>query len=230
MCGRFSLSQPKKIKAKIVNSSQFVIDSLKPRYNIAPSQQIAAILNEPERKIVPLKWGLIPSWAKDPSIGARMINARAETLAEKPSFKGLLHKHRCAIFADGFYEWMDTGKGKQPYFIHMKDGKPFTFAGLWSHWQSPSGEEVRTCAIITCPPNKLMSSIHDRMPVILSDEAREAWIDPANVDGNALTPLLKPYPDAEMEAYTVSKMVNSPMNDIKECLEQVKAIKTLRGR
>jgi putative SOS response-associated peptidase YedK len=206
------------VKATDLGIPPAQVELLKPRYNIAPSQQVAAILVDGTRHLEPLRWGLVPSWAKDEAIGNKMINARAETLAEKPSFKGLLNKHRCLILADGFYEWMETGRGKQPYFIHMKNGEPFTFAGLWSHWLGPKGQEIRTCAIITCPPNKLMERIHNRMPVILSDEAREVWIDPLNTDGSALTPLLRPYPEREMEAYAVSKTVNSPANDRLECL------------
>ena len=217
MCGRFSLVKPKIIKAKDLKVKQSEADSLKPRYNIAPSQPVAAILNEAERHIQPLKWGLIPSWSKDEAIGQRMINARAETLAEKPSFKGLLNKHRCVILADGFYEWAEGPQGKQPYFIHLKAGESFTFAGLWSHWQNPKGQEVRTCTIITCAPNKLMEPIHNRMPVILTDKAQQAWLDPANTDGLALSGLLISYPDTVMEAYPVSKFVNSPANDTEGC-------------
>ncbi len=222
MCGRFSLTKPKKIKAKDLKIKQEEVDLLKPRYNIAPSNNIAAILKGGERHIETLRWGLIPSWSKDETIGARMINARAETLSEKPSFKGLLNKHRCLILADGFFEWLDTGRGKQPHFIHLKSGEPFTFAGLWSHWTNPKGEEVRTCTIITCQPNKLMEKIHNRMPVILDAEARDVWLDPENKEGKILTGLLNPYPEKGMEAYPVSKVVNSPANDVEECIKPVK--------
>ncbi len=133
MCGRFILSEPKKVKAKDLKIKQEEVDLLKPRFNIAPSNNIAAILNEKERHIEPLRWGLIPSWSKDETIGQRMINARAETIAEKPSFKGLLHKHRCLILADGFYEWAESVRGKQPYLIRLKSTEPFPLAGLWSH-------------------------------------------------------------------------------------------------
>ncbi len=222
MCGRFSLSKPKNIKAKELKIKQEEIDLLKPRFNIAPSQKIAAVINEKEPHIEPLRWGLVPSWAKDEAIGQRMINARAETLAEKPSFKGLLHKHRCLILADGFYEWAESPHGKQPYFVHLKTGEPFTFAGLWSHWKDPKDQEIRTCAIITCGANELMKPIHDRMPVILDGEAREIWLDPENKDEPVLTQLLKPYSSEEMEAYPVSRAVNSPANDTEECLGAIK--------
>lgn len=221
MCGRFSLSKPKKLNARDLKIQQSEIDKLKPRYNAAPSQPIAAILNEQERHVELLRWGLIPSWSKDASIGARMINARAETLNEKPSFKGLLHKHRCLILTDGFYEWKEDRGLKQPYFIHMKDGEPFTFAGLWSHWTDPKGKEIRTCTIITCGPNDLMEPIHNRMPVILDSEQRDVWLDPKSQDSAVLAGLLKPYPEVEMEAYPISKHVNSPVNDVEECLKPI---------
>ncbi len=221
MCGRFALPAPKKIKAKDLKVPQSEVDLLKPRYNIAPSNAVPAVRNEAERHIELLRWGLIPSWAKDETIGARMINARAETLAEKPSFKGLLNKHRCLILAEGFYEWAEGKGGKQPYYIRLKSGEPFTFAGLWSHWQKPKADEIRTCTIITCPPNALLEKIHNRMPVILTDEARDVWLDPENHDGPALSGLLRPYPANEMEAYPVSKTVNSPQNDTEACIESI---------
>ncbi len=222
MCGRYSFSIPSKAKSLVkLGIPQTQLDKLKPRYNVAPSQQVAAVLDDGRRHMEALRWGLIPTWAKEEAIGHKMINARAETLTEKPSFKGLLNKHRCLIPADGFYEWKEEARGKQPYFIHMKNGEPFTFAGLWSHWQNPKGEVIRTCTIITCAPNKLMKSIHDRMPVILTDEAREVWLDPRNKDGAALTALLNPYPEQEMEAYPVSKLVNAPANDMEECLKSI---------
>ena len=221
MCGRFILSKPKKIKAKDLNIKESEVELLKPRYNIAPSNPVAAILNENERHIEPLRWGLIPSWSKDETIGSRMINARAETLAEKPSFKGLLHKHRCLILADGFYEWAVSTHGKQPYLIRLKSNEAFTFAGLWSHWKDPKGKEIRTCTIITCAPNKLMESIHNRMPVILDAKQRDIWLNPMNEDLPILAGLLKPYPENEMEAYPVSKIVNSPENDREECIKPI---------
>ena len=221
MCGRFTLSKPKKIRAKELKVPEPEIDLLNPRYNIAPSDNVAVIRNEKERHIESLRWGLIHSWSKDETIGARMINARAETLAEKPSFKGLLNKHRCLVLADGFYEWAVGARGKEPYFIHLKSGEPFTFAGLWSHWKDPKGGEIKTCTIITCAPNSLMEKIHNRMPVILEGEARDVWLDPENKEGVAITGLLHPYLDKEMEAYPVSKIVNSPVNDSEACLKPI---------
>jgi putative SOS response-associated peptidase YedK len=164
---------------------------------------------------------LIPSWAKDEAIGHRMINARAETLAEKPSFKRALQKRRCLIVADGFYEWKAAGKKKTPMFIALKSRQPFGFAGLWETWKSPKGEAIHSCTIITTTPNTLMESIHNRMPVILRREAEAQWLDRAVDDPQKLLPLLTPYPDNEMTAYEVSQIVNSPRNDVPACIEPV---------
>ena len=220
MCGRYSFSIPSKAKSLVnLGIPQAQLARLKPRYNITPSQQVAAMLDDGTRHLEPLRWGLVPSWAEDEKVGHRMINARAETLTEKASFKHLLNKQRCLILADGFYEWKGEGTGKQPYFIHLRSGDPFTFAGLWAQWSNPKGGVVRSCTIITCQPNKLMASIHNRMPVILSGKDQEAWLDSRIVDGQAMANLLKPYPEKEMEAYTVAKTVNSPANDTEDCLK-----------
>ncbi len=219
MCGRYSLAKPEKIDARDLGIPPAEIDLLTPRYNIAPSDPIAAIRAERDRHLELLRWGLIPSWSKDEAVGARMINARAETLAEKPSFRGLLTQQRCLILADGFYEWAQGARGKQPYFVHLASGAPFTFAGLWSRWKPPDAEEIRTCTIITCAPNALVGKIHDRMPVILDKEAREAWLDPQRRDQQALAGLLRPYAERAMEAYPVSKLVNAPQNDSDACLK-----------
>jgi putative SOS response-associated peptidase YedK len=162
-----------------------------------------------------LRWGLIPSWAKEESIGSRMINARAETLAEKASFKRLLNSRRCLIVADGFYEWMQEpgSKAKTPMYIRLKDDEPFAFAGLWDSWKNPAGEQIRTCTIITTEPNELMARIHNRMPAILSPEAREEWLDPTNHDLPLLSHLLGAYPADEMVARPVSRLVNDPKHD-----------------
>jgi putative SOS response-associated peptidase YedK len=158
-------------------------------------------------------WGLIPSWAKDPGIGNRMINARVETLAEKPAFRAALKKRRCIIPADGFYEWQKLGKVKQPVRIVLKSREPFGFAGLWEHWRSPKGEEVLSCTIITTEANELLKAVHERMPVILTRDAEAAWLDPKTQEPEKLLPLLKQYPLEEMEFYPVSREVNSPAVD-----------------
>jgi putative SOS response-associated peptidase YedK len=212
MCGRFALTvDPADLQdafPEFTFPTQYAA-----RYNIAPTQPILALPNDGTGKADFFLWGLIPSWAKDPSIGSRMINARAETLAEKPAFRAAYKYRRCIIFANGFFEWQARPgtKTKVPHFIHLKSGSPFAFAGLWEHWQSPDGAEVRSAAIITTEPNELMSTIHNRMPVILPDVAQAQWLDPAPMSG--LQALLVPYPAGEMEAYPISTLVNSPAND-----------------
>lgn len=185
-----------------------------PRYNIAPTQSIAVVINDGRNQIDFYRWGLIPSWAKDESIGNRMINARAETLAEKPSFRTALKRRRCLIPASGFYEWKKDvgGKTKTPMYIRLKGGRPFAFAGLWESWHSPDGSEIRSCTIITGEPNQLIKGIHDRMAVVLRDEDCARWIDSKEHSPDDLLPMLTPYPADQMEAYPVSRAVNSPAN------------------
>lgn len=190
------------------------------RYNIAPTQNIAAIQGDGSGKIRKLRWGLVPFWADDPSIGNRMINARGETLNEKPSFKKLIKSRRCLIIATGFYEWKKSGKEKIPYYIKMKDGKPFTFAGLWDVWNK--GEEpLTTATIITTVPNEMISDIHNRMPAIIMPEHRELWLSTETVSIEMLLAAIGPYPADEMEAYPVSKAVNNPRNDYPELLNNL---------
>ena len=212
MCGRFALTvDPADLQdafPEFTFPAQYTA-----RYNIAPTQPILALPNDGTGKADFFLWGLIPSWAKDPSIGSRMINARAETLAEKPAFRAAYKYHRCIIFSNGFFEWQARPgtKTKVPHFIHLKSGSPFAFAGLWEHWQSPDGAEIKSATIITTEPNELMSTIHNRMPVILSGAAQAQWLEPAPRSG--LQELLVPYPAGEMEAYPISTLVNSPAND-----------------
>ncbi len=219
MCGRFTLTvDPADLQAAF---PEFTFPTqAAPRYNIAPSQPILALPNDGTKRADFFVWGLIPSWAKDATIGGRLINARAETLAEKPSFRGAYKYHRGLIFADGFYEWQARpgSNSKVPYFIRLKSGAPFAFAGLWDNWQSADGSEVRSATIITTGPNQLMESIHNRMPVILQQDTYTQWLDPAPQSPNRLDGLLVPYPAAEMEAYPVSTLVNSPGNDRVECV------------
>ena len=219
MCGRYTLAAP-------VNElvEQFDIDeypsSITTSYNIAPTQEVAAVIAEDEkRKLEMLRWGLVPAWADDPSIGNRMINARSETVAEKPSFRKAFKDRRCLILSDGFYEWRRTPDGKQPYYIHMKDGSPFAFAGLWESWRD--AQEIRSCTIITTEANELVGDIHNRMPVILAPEDYSLWLDPDFKEREALTSLLRPYPNDAMEAYPVSRRVNSPSNNVPDCIERV---------
>ena len=163
-----------------------------------------------------MQWGLVPSWARDPSIGNRMINARAETLAEKPSFKRLIGKRRCLVLADGFYEWRKEGKGKVPMRFVLRGGELFSFAGLWDSWEKPDGVELQSFTIITTQANDLLKPIHERMPVILGKEGEERWLDQ---DPKEVHELLVPYPVEMMEFYDVSKLVNSPINDLPQCIE-----------
>ena len=192
------------------------------RYNIAPGQDITAIANTAEPRADAFKWGLIPSWAKDHKIGNRLINARGETLAEKPSFRTAFKRRRCLIPATGFYEWQRNpdGKTKTPMYIALKSGAPFAFAGLWESWHSPEGQHIQSCTIITTEPNGLMAPIHNRMPVILPANAYDLWLDPA--ERTDLQALLLPYSAQEMTAYPVSTLVNSPINDTSDCLKPAK--------
>ena len=211
MCGRFTLT----VNIDAVAKAFGVAPSLQttPRYNVAPTQEVVSILRDETKHLDFLRWGLIPSWAKEESIGAKMINARAETLAEKPSFKRLLQGRRCLIVADGFYEWRKEQGGKTPMYFTLPDHDLFAFAGLWDVWKQPDGQQLRTCTIITTEPNELVSSVHNRMPVILPKDAQEEWLDPEQHDTHVLQQLLKPYPASDMFVHPVSKKVNSPQYD-----------------
>ncbi|GCE05075.1 SOS response-associated peptidase [Dictyobacter aurantiacus] len=216
MCGRFTLFHNMQDIGRAFRVEVPASMQLKPHYNVAPTQDIVTILNKdasPQLEL--LRWGLIPSWAKEESIGSRMINARAETLAEKPSFKRLLHNRRCLIVADGFYEWMQEpgSKLKTPMFITLKGQQLFAFAGLWDSWKNPDGEQIRTCTIITTTPNEVVAPIHNRMPAILTEEGRELWLDESLKDDQALLQQLKAYPAQDMEARPVSRRVNDTRYD-----------------
>jgi putative SOS response-associated peptidase YedK len=223
MCGRFSQSQP---SAAIAQAFQIAVPPLTPRYNIAPTQSVATVLRTPEQKdrqFRILHWGLIPSWAKDAKIGAKLINARAETVAEKPAFRSAFRHRRCLVLADGFYEWQqqENKKQKQPYYFRLQDGRPFAFAGLWERWKDANGDEMESCTFLTTEANELMRPIHSRMPVILDPKGYDLWLDPEVKQPELLKPLLRPYPTQEMEAYPVSKAVNKPSNDSSECIESI---------
>lgn len=212
MCGRFTLAVPgEQVAAQLQLAAT---PELSPRYNIAPTQQVGAVrAAEGGRELVLLRWGPVPSWAKDPSVGARMINARSETAAEKPAFRTALRQRRCLIPADGFYEWQAAAGGKQPYHIRLADGGLMAFAGLYEHWKAPDGEWLHTCTILTTEANALMRPLHDRMPVILAPEHYSMWLDPGLRDAGPLQPLLAPYPPELMAATPVSKAVNRVSND-----------------
>jgi putative SOS response-associated peptidase YedK len=219
MCGRFTLTvDPVDLQDAF---PEFTFPAqIVPRYNVAPTQPILVLPNDGSYKADFFVWGLIPSWARDTTIGSRLINARAETLAEKPSFRSAYKYHRCLIFADGFYEWQTRpgNSARVPHLIRLKSGKPFAFAGLWEHWQSPDGSEVHSATIITTTPNGLMAPIHDRMPVILSRDSYAQWLAPLPRASLELKNLLVPYPAEEMQAYPISTLVNSPANDRPEVL------------
>ena len=218
MCGRYTLRTPVEKLAEEFGFDNSSIE-LPPNYNVAPTQGVAAVLEEDgQRHLEVLRWGLIPPWADDPQVGSRMINARAETAPEKPSFRRAFRERRCLIPADGFYEWKRMNGGKQPYYIHMKEGRPFAFAGLWESWKDDGGPEIRSCTILTTKPNALAGEIHDRMPVILPTGSYDVWLDRES-DRDELYGLLAPYPEDEMEAYPVSRFVNSPSNNDPRCIE-----------
>lgn len=220
MCGRFALYSPPSTLVRRFGTD--TIPGMEERYNIAPSQRIAIIRAEDgRRRFAPAYWGLIPFWAKDARIGYSMINARAETVAEKPAFRTAFKQRRCLIPADGFYEWqvLPGAKTKQPWFISLKSLEPMAFAGLWERWKSPEGREVESCAIIVTAANGFMRPIHERMPVILAPDGWDIWLAPHLADPGSLQDLLQPYPDGEMTAWPVSTKVNSPKNDSEECIE-----------
>jgi putative SOS response-associated peptidase YedK len=219
MCGRFTLAvDPAQLQEAFPWAD--ISTQVVPRFNIAPTQPVAVIPNTGENRMDYFRWGLVPSWAKDPEIGNRLINARAESLAEKPSFRSAYRRRRCLVLADGFYEWkQESGsRVKTPMYVRMASGKPFAFAGLWEIWNDPDGSEMRSCAIITTSPNRLMEGIHNRMPVILEEGDYQAWIDPGERRPEDLQPLLTPFPDELLTAYPVSRLVNSPQNDLPDCI------------
>ena len=223
MCGRYNLRTSMEdlvdvfsaLPAESLDQARAV-----PRFNIAPTQTVLAIREENKtRMLTGLHWGLIPFWAKDKSIGNRMINARGETVASKPSFRAAFKKRRCLVLADGFYEWKKLeAKNKQPYHIQLKNHETLALAGLWETWHPEGGDTVESCTIITTEPNSLMAELHDRMPVILAEDDFDSWLDPSNNDKDLLQELIRPYPADEMEAYPISTLVNSPRNDVPDCI------------
>jgi putative SOS response-associated peptidase YedK len=220
MCGRYTLIR----LADFTDMFPWIRSpetDVPPRYNIAPTQLIAAVPNDGENQVEFFHWGLIPSWAKDSSIGSRLINARAETISTKPAFRAALKRRRCLIPASGFYEWKKNpdGKTKTPMYIHPPDGKPVAFAGLWEVWHAPDGSEVRSCAIITGEPNELVAPIHDRMPVILDPDCYKRWLTSGEIESDKLSDCIKPYSASKLQVHPVSKRVNSPANDVSECIE-----------
>ncbi|MBS1252919.1 MAG: putative SOS response-associated peptidase YedK [Anaerolineales bacterium] len=221
MCGRFTL-----VTSIEDIAAQFSVTNIsvehQPRYNIAPTQEVLVLVKNGDRRLDQFRWGLVPHWSKGPNTRYSMINARAETVAEKPSYRTPFAKRRCLVLADGFYEWQKRGDEKAPMYIRLESGRPFGLAGLWDLWTPPEGgEPLKSCTIVTTTPNELLKPIHNRMPVILPDGAIEAWLDIDGANKDELLSLLGPYPDAELEAYAVSRYVNSPANDSPKCIQPV---------
>jgi putative SOS response-associated peptidase YedK len=217
MCGRFSQrSSPKKV------AEEFGVEDVPPlfeRYNVAPMQQVLGIRELSDgREATFFKWGLVPAWAKDPSIGNKLINARSETVTEKPSFREAFKRRRILVPVDGFYEWSRRGDKKSPFYFHMRDGEPFAVAGLWEVWEG-DGDPLETCTLLTTEANELLAGYHDRMPVIVKPEDYDLWLDPRVKQAELLKPLLCPYPEEEMTAHAVSAFVNSPLNEDPRCAE-----------
>jgi len=223
MCGRFRLSRRKQIVEEYFDVSSDA-DDWNPRYNIAPTQPVPVIRQnpkEPIRELSLMRWGLIPSWAKDTSGAARMINARSETAHTLPAFRDAMKSRRCLIPADGFYEWAKTVKAKQPFCFEVGDGGLFAFAGLWERWRDPSGQWVKSCSILTTTPNAVTSTVHDRMPVILERDSYDLWLDPGMQNVAAISELLKPLDPSLMRSYPVSTRINHVANDDAECSRPV---------
>ncbi len=228
MCGRFTLKTPREIISKQCGVE--IDEELEPRFNIAPTQTVAAIraANGGEgREFVRLNWGLIPSWAKDASIASKLINSRSETLSEKPSFKEAFKRRRCLVVADGFFEWDKKGQTRRPYYFQLKDERPFAFAGLWDRWTSQDRERVESCTIITTTPNELLARVHDRMPGILPPEVFNMWLDEDARNAEACKEWLCPYPSSEMISYPVSTLVNSPQHQGAELIKGMSATNSL---
>ncbi|NJL10231.1 MAG: SOS response-associated peptidase [Calothrix sp. SM1_7_51] len=221
MCGRYTLH--KKIQTIADGCHLQKVPDTEPQYNIAPTQMVATILHNQlsdKREFQLLRWGLIPSWSKDQSMGSKLINARSETVTEKPSFRDAFKRRRCLVLADGFYEWQKQSGNKQPFYfcIENENAKPFAFAGLWSKWQSPEEQQVYSCTILTTEANSLLISVHDRMPVILAPEDYDLWLDPKVQTSEPLQKLLRPYPANSMTSYPVSSLVNNPKHNSPECI------------
>jgi putative SOS response-associated peptidase YedK len=222
MCGRFTQTAKERVLADLFELMDTPeLPALEARYNIAPSQPVAAARVSPEhgrRELVALRWGLVPAWAEDLKIGYRLINARAETAATKPSFRLAFRSRRCLIPADGYFEWQQQDGKKQPFYFHKRDGQPFAFAGLWERWAPPDAEAVESCTILTTAANDLARPVHDRMPVIVAPTDFSQWLDP-NAQPKTLQALLRPYPAEEMDAYAVTTFVNNPKNQGPRCVE-----------
>ena len=231
MCGRYQLSRRKEIIEEYFDAAEWQ-DDWAPRYNIAPTQPVPVIRQHPEepvRQLSLMKWGLIPHWAKDPSIVTGTINAKSETAATKPAFRDPLKNRRCLIPADAFYEWKRNGVSKQPYCFEVNDGALFAFAGLWDGWKDANGQWIKTCSILTTTPHAMTSAIHDRMPVILHPDSYDLWVDPGLTNVQVVSELLRPYDAKWMRCYAVSTRINHVANDDEECSRPVVLATTQSG-
>jgi putative SOS response-associated peptidase YedK len=222
MCGRFTLRTPAGVIAEQFGVLEMPLFTA--RFNIAPSQPVAVVRLRPEadgaprRELVMLRWGLVPHWAKDLTTGNRLINARAETLAEKPAFRSALRERRCLVVADGFYEWKREGRSRRPMFFRLRDDRPFAFAGLWERWAGGEQGPLETCTILTTEANDAVRPVHDRMPVILAPDNYASWLDSA-IKPESLSAFLRPYPAEEMESVPVGPYVNDARHEGAECVE-----------
>lgn len=217
MCGRFALAYVRAFHTRFE-----VIDDqakVEPRFNIAPTQHVPVIVRESPNKIVQMRWGLVPFWAKDTKIGNKMINARAESVATKPAFRASLKRRRCLVPATGFYEWRRSGKVKTPFYVRLKDDSMFAFAGLYDNWRSPEGDVLQSFTIVTTAANPFMAKIHDRMPVILRKEHEGLWLNGEQLNEDQLRLVFKPFPSGRMESHIVSKDVNNPRNDFESLID-----------
>ena len=231
MCGRYRLSRRKELIAEHFGVD-FGEEDWNPRYNIAPTQPVPVIRQhpkEPKRVFSLMRWGLIPSWSKDASGAAKMINARSETACLLAAFRDAMRLRRCLIPTDGFYEWKRTATTKQPFCFEVNDGELFAFAGLWECWQDPRGQWIRSCSILTTTPNAVTSAVHDRMPVILRQEDYDPWLDPGMTNANATSSVLKPYDARFMRCYPVSSRINQVANDDEACAAPVEITEAQRG-
>lgn len=222
MCGRVVLTSSPRVLAEMFHLD--VLPELEARYNIPPMSDIPVVVPHPKAdglELRMMRWGLVPSWAKDPGMGSRMINARSETVADKPAFRDAYRQRRCVIPADGFYEWQKVAAGKQPYYFHRRDGRPLVFAGLWESWTDPDGRDLETCTILTTGANRVMSPVHHRMPVILPAKDRALWLDLGTEQKETLAALLKPCPDDLLALHPVTTRVGSPTFDEPACLDPV---------
>jgi putative SOS response-associated peptidase YedK len=227
MCGRYAVTTaPEAMRALFRYPEQ---PNFPPRHNVAPTQPVAIVrMAEGRREFALVRWGLVPAWVKDPRGFSLLINARGESVLDKPAFRNAMRRRRCLFPADGFYEWKRDGNRKQPWFVRLKSGQPMAFAGLWETWSGPNGEELETAAIVTTTASRSIAHIHDRMPVIVAPEAFDFWLDP-NVDARTAAAVIAPAPDAALEAYEVSSAVNRTANDSPDLLEPLREPETVQA-